>query len=100
MMTAFSFLGELYLQNFYITIITKKKEEINTFIQHGRIQFIKRIKFIIKFIIHLKGYKLNAVILIFLFIKENQPIRMISERSCDTKDWSDDAENSALPSQE
>jgi len=69
-MTAFSFLGELYLQNFYITIITKKKEEINTFIQHGCIQFIKRIKFIIKFIIHLKGYKLNAVILTFLFIKE------------------------------
>jgi len=28
---------------------------------------------------------------------KNQPIRMISERSCDTKDWSDDAENSALP---
>ncbi len=25
---------------------------------------------------------------------------MISERSCDTEDWSNDAENSALPSQE
>jgi len=25
---------------------------------------------------------------------------MISERSCDTDDWSKDAENSALPSQE
>ncbi len=24
---------------------------------------------------------------------------MISERSCDTEDWSNDAENSALPSQ-
>ncbi len=27
-------------------------------------------------------------------------IRMISEGSCDTEDWSNDAENSALPSQE
>ncbi len=26
-------------------------------------------------------------------------IRMISEGSCDTEDWSNDAENSALPSQ-
>ncbi len=26
----------------------------------------------------------------------NQHIRMISERSCDTEDWSNDAENSAL----
>jgi len=25
---------------------------------------------------------------------------MISEKQCDTKDWSNDAENSALPSQE
>jgi len=31
---------------------------------------------------------------------ENQHIRMISEGSCDTEDWSNDAENSALPSQE
>jgi len=31
---------------------------------------------------------------------ENQHVRMISEGSCDTEDWSDDAENSALPSQE
>ncbi len=30
----------------------------------------------------------------------NQYIRMISEGSCDTEDWSNDAENSALPSQE
>ncbi len=30
----------------------------------------------------------------------NQPIRKISEGLCDTEDWSDDAENSALPSQE
>ncbi len=48
----------------------------------------------------------------FLFIKEsikidhnkkyvswapNQNIRMISEESLDTEDWSNDAENSALP---
>ncbi len=30
----------------------------------------------------------------------NQNIRMISELSCDSEDWSNDAENSALPSQE
>ncbi len=30
----------------------------------------------------------------------NQHIRMISEWLCDTEDWSDDAENTALPSQE
>ncbi len=30
----------------------------------------------------------------------NQQIRMISEGSCDTEDWSNVAENSALPSQE
>jgi len=31
---------------------------------------------------------------------QNQHIRMISKGSSDTKDWSDDAENSTLPSQE
>ncbi len=30
----------------------------------------------------------------------NQHIIIISERSCDTEDWSNDAENSALPPQE
>ncbi len=30
----------------------------------------------------------------------NQHIRMIFEGSLDTEDWSNDAENSALPSQE
>ncbi len=30
----------------------------------------------------------------------NQHIKMISEGSCDTEDWINDAENSALPSQE
>ncbi len=30
----------------------------------------------------------------------NQHIRMISEGSCDTEDWSNDAENTALSSQE
>ncbi len=30
----------------------------------------------------------------------NQHIKMISEGSCDTEDWSNDAENSALASQE
>ncbi len=30
----------------------------------------------------------------------NQHMRMFSERSCDTKDWCNDAEHSALPSQD
>ena len=34
-----------------------------------------------------------AVLLIILII--NQHIRMISEGSCDTEDWSNDAENTA-----
>ncbi len=29
----------------------------------------------------------------------NQHIRIISEGSCDTEDWSNDADDSALPSQ-
>ncbi len=32
----------------------------------------------------------------FFFCTANQHIRMISEGSCDTEDWSNDAENSAL----
>jgi len=35
-----------------------------------------------------------------LYPKKNQHIRLISEGSCDTEDWSNDAENSDLPSQE
>ncbi len=31
-----------------------------------------------------------------MFQSRNQHIRMISEGSCDTEDWSNDAENSAL----
>ncbi len=31
-----------------------------------------------------------------MFFWSNQHIRMISEGSCDTEDWSNDAENSAL----
>jgi len=34
------------------------------------------------------------------FKAPSQHIKMISEGSCDTEDWSNDAENSALPSQE
>ncbi len=30
------------------------------------------------------------------FKQKNQHIRMISEGSCDTEDWSNDAENTAL----
>jgi len=32
--------------------------------------------------------------------QQNQHIRKISGGSCDSEDWSNDAENSALPSQE
>jgi len=34
------------------------------------------------------------------FLAVDQHIRMISGGSCDTEEWSYDAENSALPSQE
>jgi len=70
-------------------------------------------------------FQINAVLLNFTFLRKkitvyhknikhfnidnnkkcfwadiDQHIRMISEGSCDTEDWSNDAENSALPSQE
>ncbi len=42
----------------------------------------------------------TLVILIHVSWAPTQHIRMISEGSCDTKDWSNDAEISALSSQE
>ncbi len=53
----------------------------------------KKVKTFIKF-----QFQINAVILNFLFIKESlkKHIIMISEWSCDTEDWSNDAEISAL----
>ncbi len=35
-----------------------------------------------------------------MFLEQQINIRMISEGSCDSEDWSNDAENTALPSQE
>ncbi len=99
---------------------SKILKEINTFIQKRRIKFIKSDS---KDFCVTKKYifQLNAVLLNFLFIEEswkkcitvlsqlflaliisnvswapNQHIRMISEGSCDTEDYSNDAENSAL----
>ncbi len=57
------------------------------------------------------AFQINGICLSFLFIRHfinlvsakklsNLDIRMISEGSCDTEDWIDGAENSALPSQE
>ncbi len=41
-------------------------------------------------------YLLSSGLLQILLKKMYNHIRMISEGSCDTKDWSNDAENSAL----
>ncbi len=38
----------------------------------------------------------TLLIIINVSLAANQHIRMISEGSCDTEDWSNDAENSAL----
>ncbi len=38
--------------------------------------------------------------MINVYLAPNQPIRMISEGSCDTEDWSNNVENSALLSRE
>ncbi len=52
----------------------------------------KKVKTFIKF-----QFQINAVLLNFLFIKESlKHIWMISEGSCDTEDWSNDAENTDL----
>ncbi len=48
---------------------------------------------------HKKKKKKLLSALIKRNVAPNQHIIMISEGSCDTEDWSDDAENSALPSQ-
>ncbi len=45
-----------------------------------------------------KLFSASLVITINVSWAANQ--QMISEGSCDTEDWSNDAENSALPSQE
>ncbi len=70
-----------------------------TLIQQGYIQLIisdskDNLNSYIRFLLHFK----NAVLLKFLLIKVAQEhhIRMISEGSCDTKDWSNNAENPAL----
>ncbi len=52
-----------------------------------------------------KKYEAAKLFSILIIIRNvswaaNQHIMMISEGSCDTEDWSIDAENSALPSQE
>jgi len=44
--------------------------------------------------------RLTLIIIRHVSYTPSQHIRMISEGSCDTADWSNDAENSALPSQE
>ncbi len=42
----------------------------------------------------------SKLIIINVYLATNQHIRMITEEPCDTEDWSNDAENSALPIQE
>ncbi len=42
----------------------------------------------------------SATILMLIIIRPNQHISMISEVSWDSKYWSNDAENSALPLEE
>ncbi len=43
-----------------------------------------------------KNLFLTLIIIRHIYWAANQHIRMISEESCDTEDWSNDAENSAL----
>ncbi len=46
--------------------------------------------------IHQRFLKKETQVIIFFFYIINQHIRMISEESCDTEDWSNDVQNSAL----
>jgi len=62
---------------------------MNTYIQQGHIQLIKS-KLVGIYKRRTRHFSEAA----------NQHDRMISEGSCDTEDWSNDAENSAFPSQE
>ncbi len=45
---------------------------------------------------HQGVHKYEALMVRNISWASNQRIRMISEGSCDTEDWSNDAENSAL----
>ncbi len=69
--------------------------EINTFIQQGCIKLIKSDS---KDMYNEDLWEHNSSKLIMRNVSwaANQHIRMISERSCDTEDWSNDAGNSAL----
>ncbi len=49
-----------------------------------------------KLFILFSKYTLKFSFFLFFFWAENQHIRIISEGSCDTEDWSNDAENTAL----
>jgi len=46
----------------------------------------------------MKSERFSAQLFLGCFLEHQ--IRMISEGSCDTADWNNDADNSALPSQE
>ncbi len=51
-------------------------------------------------IINKKKWFSTFIIVLKVSWAANQHIRMISEGSCDIEDWNNDADNSALPSQE
>ncbi len=83
---------------YYIIFI--KASWINNFFQQGCDKLIKKV--IEKTLEYLEK---NAVLFNFLFIKKSWKTlvinqhRMIFKGSCETEDWSNDAENSDLPSQ-
>ncbi len=82
-------------------VISKILKEINPFVQQGCIKCIELSIYqrILKkrcHDLHKNIKQHNLIILRNVSWAANQYIRMISEGSCDTEDWSNDAENSAL----
>ncbi len=79
---------------------------MNTFIHQLCIELLKRnIKYIYivkkRFLFQINVELFSTLIILRnVLLAPNQHIRRISKGSCDTKDWSNDAENSALTSQE
>jgi len=75
-----------------------ENNQINNYFEHS---FHKRILGKNCITVSRKILRSKTVLLIRnVSLAANQHIRMISEGSCDNEDWSNDAENSALASQE
>jgi len=76
-------------------VFNLSKVRVNTFVMLQKIPMSKK-AVRLNFLFHKGFWKIIRNV----SWSPNEHIRMISEGSCDSEDWSNDAEHSALPSQE